>query len=136
MGTANTPRLVFVGLILALAIAGGAQPNAQERKANRPVEREMLRSARDAYESNLALWQRGPYGDPEVVYRWSRRIMEVEREIASTEAERTAAVRAHAERMQSSRKTIEDLVNEGRIPGFAGAAADFYYFEAQALLSE
>jgi hypothetical protein len=126
--------VVCVLLVAKAAVAVGAEELSQPKPA-----RERLEAARNAYNES---WQRfKPFtlakGDGENVYRWSRRWMEAERDVATTRAERVAAVERHLERMKELEQEVH---NYGRIhstiPILEMAATTFYRAEAKTWLAE
>jgi hypothetical protein len=126
--------VVASGLLLGVKVAGAAGDKAVETKK---LAKKRVDSARNAYEPAWAEFK--PFdlskGDGENVYCWSRRWMESERDIATTKAERVAALQGHFERM----KKLEEEVNgysRGTIPVQQLAATRFYRAEAEGWLAE
>ena len=133
---------VWVGLVL-LGAALGASSWAIEEKPVDPAisqsSKECLAAARNVYE--LAWHEFKPFdltkGDGEDVYRWSRRWMEWERDLAATKAERVAAAEKHLDRMKALETEIRNYgAIHSTIPMKQMQAAAFYRAEAELWLAK
>jgi hypothetical protein len=67
------------------------------------LKKARLVAARKAYDKVWALYAAGRY-DEEAIYRWSVRLLESQRALASKRADRVAAVKAHLDRMKELEK--------------------------------
>jgi hypothetical protein len=126
--------LVVVGALFGATAAGPTGDKAVSAK--KPGE-ERLSAARNAYE---VVWSKfKPFdlskGDGEDVYRWSRRWMESERDMAKSKAERVAALQSHFERMKKLEQEVQ-MYARGTIPIQQLAATQFYRAEAEVGLLE
>jgi hypothetical protein len=122
------------GLLLGVRVGMAGSERAVD---TRQLTKERMGAARDAYQ--LAWNEFRPFdlskGDGEKVYRWSRRWMEAERELANTKAERAAALQAHFERMKKLEEEVQAYAR-GTIPFQQLAATRFYRAEAEGWLGE
>jgi hypothetical protein len=95
-----------------------------------------MEAARDAYQ--FAWDEFKPFdlskGEGEKVYRWSRRWMEAERDLASTKAARVAAFQGHFQRMKKLEEEVRGYTGS-TIPFQQLAATKFYRAEAEAWLA-
>jgi hypothetical protein len=128
------PAAVVCGLLLGMMVATAT---AQEAVDTKKLAQERKGAARDAYQSAWEEFQ--PFdlskGDGETVYRWSRRWMEAERGLATTQAERAAAVQGHFERMKKLEEAVQGYAR-GTIPFRQLAATRFYRAEAQGWVAQ
>jgi hypothetical protein len=121
--------LVAGGVLLGIR---AAEPTSEKTERTQKLAEERGRAARHAYE---AVWEKfKPFdlskGDGEDVYRWSRRWMEAEREVAKSKAERVAALQGHFERMKKLEQEVQ-MYARGTIPFQQLAATQFYRAEAE-----
>lgn len=68
------------------------------------------------------------------VYKWSRRLMDVERELADTKAAKLAAVEAHRDRMKQLLKIVTQLYKAAQAGQLQVLASQHYAAEAELLL--
>jgi len=101
------------------------------------VAKEKLHASNNAYE--IAWAQFKPFdlskGDGEKVYRWSRRWMEAQRDMATNKIENLAAIKAHFDRMRRLEEEVQNYAR-GTIPFQQMEATRFYRAEAEAWLAE
>ena len=101
------------------------------------VAKEKLDASKNAYE--IAWAQFKPFdltkGDGEKVYRWSRRWMESQRNMAKNKTEKLAAAKAHFDRMQRLEDDVQNYAR-GTIPFQQMEATRFYRAEAEVWLAE
>jgi hypothetical protein len=120
--------LVPGGVLLAVR---PAEPTQVKTVSTQKLTEERLSGARSAYEAVWAKFK--PFdlskGDGEDVYRWSRRWMEVEREMATSKATRVAALQGHFERMKKLEQEVQEYAR-GTIPLQQLVATQFYRAEA------
>jgi hypothetical protein len=129
------PTLIVVGLVLSAKSSATGEKSVD---AKEPAK-ECLDAARRAYE--YAWNEFSPFdlskGDGEKVYRWSRRWMEAERDMAANKAKRLAAFQSHLERMKILEKEVHDYGSlRSTIPVQQMAATTFYRAEAETWLAE
>jgi hypothetical protein len=124
---------------LVLLVAGGvllgvraAEPTGDKTDRTHKLAKERGRAARNAYEAVWAKFK--PFdlskGDGEDVYRWSRRWMEAERQMAKSQTERVAALQGHFKRMKKLEQEVQ-MYARGTIPVQQLAATQFYRAEAE-----
>jgi broad specificity phosphatase PhoE len=99
-------RMVIAGMFLGLVAAATAAPGAPEPKALADLKKARRDAVQKSYEEAVAACATGR-GSAEMVYQWSRRWLEAERDISDKKAERTAALTAHGDRMKALRQTTE-----------------------------
>ncbi len=130
--------------LLFLLVAGGvvsrglaADPTGEKTVRTKKLAEERLSSARNAYEAAWAKFK--PFdlskGDGEIVYRWSRRWLESERDLTKSKAEWEAALQGHIERMKKLELEVQRYAR-GTIPFQQLAATQFYRAEAEVWLLE
>ena len=126
-------------ILLVMLVAGGvllavrtAEPTQVKTVSTQKLAEERLSGARSAYEAVWAKFK--PFdlskGDGEDVYRWSRRWMESERDMAKSKAERVAALQGHFERMKKLEQEVQ-MYARGTIPVQQLSATRFYRAEAE-----
>jgi hypothetical protein len=125
---------VSCALLLGVRV-GSADP---EKAVNtKDLTKERAGAARDVYQ--LAWNDFKPFdlskGDGEKVYRWSRRWMEAERDLANTKAERAAVLQGHFDRMKKLEEEVQAYARS-TIPLQQLAATKFYRAEAEGWLAE
>lgn len=92
-------------------------------------------AAKQAYEMALTRFQAGNT-DVEVIYRWSRRWLEAQRELGQAEADKVIkAAEAHLERMQQLEKVAKGGFEAGGWSVFDYQSAKYYAAEAAVLLA-
>jgi hypothetical protein len=130
------PLIVFVCGSMLLG-AGAAGPAGDRTVRTKEPAREQADAARLAYEAAWAKFK--PFdlskGDGEDVYRWSRRWMEAERDLARGRSARAAALRRHFERMKELEGEVQ-MYARGTIPFQPLAATRYYRAEAERWLAE
>jgi hypothetical protein len=100
--------------------------NARARlNAARNVYNGMIEQARTSY--RLA--------DSEQLYLWSRRWMDAERDLATKEADRFAAVEGHFDRMKKWEEFTREAVRKGFAAPIDLTAQEFYRLEAEQWLA-
>jgi hypothetical protein len=106
-------------------------------RASSDLDKQLFRVAQEAYVASLAAFRTGKITDPEVVYRWSLRLMKAEQ--AAGEGPAAPAAKQHLRRMSE----LADLVNRHPSAGPAAdgndndlhrVAVEFYRREAESLL--
>jgi hypothetical protein len=128
--------LVVAGGVLALTAAWAAAPDRGEGPAPGNAKARAA-AARMVYEGTLVRYRRDVMFrmDPEMVYLWSRRWMEADREVAQTRAARLAAVEGHLARMRDWEKQMTVAKGQGVAAAMDVAAAEFYRLDAEAALA-
>jgi phosphoserine phosphatase len=122
------------GLLLGVGVGMASSEKAVD---TRELTKERMEAARDAYQ--FAWDEFKPFdlskGDGEKVYRWSRRWMEAECDLATTKAERVAALQGHFERTKKLEEEVQAYTGS-TIPFQQLAATKFYRAEAETWLAE
>jgi hypothetical protein len=120
-------------LVTGGVLLGVRAPERTKEKtvSTQKLAEERLNAAQNAYDAVWAKFK--PFdlakGDGEDVYRWSRRWMEAEREMAKSKAERLTALQGHFERMKKLEQEVQ-MYARGTIPFQQLAATQFYRAEA------
>ena len=132
-------RALFTAAVVGSLVLGADAElaTAQDVADVKELAKERKDAARDAYEF---LWDEfHPYelvnGDGENVYRWSLRWMQAERDLATTQAEHVAALRAHWERMKKLEAEVHGYAR-GTIPFQQMVATKYFRAEAEIWLAE
>jgi hypothetical protein len=121
-------------LVAKGTIATGAETAGKQKPAEVRLE-----AAHHAYDES---WRRfKPFdlskGDGENVYRWSRRWMEAERDLATTKEQRVAAAKRHFERMKQLEQEVHNYgLLHSTTPILEMAATKFYRAEAETWRAE
>lgn len=129
-------RVLFSAAVVGVLLLGVHLAVATGEKAldSEDLAKERMEAARRAYQ--FAWDEFKPFdlskGDEEKVYRWSRRWMEAERDLASTKAERMAALQGHIDRMKKLEVEVS-TINGSTIPFQHITATNFYRAEAENL---
>jgi hypothetical protein len=121
--------VIALGLALTNAPAAGASP--APAKAARLLKNK-LEAARTAFKTAWA----GQWDDVEVLYRWSLRWLEVERELSDRTENRIAALQAHLERTRAIERVTRRRFGRRLITIDQVRAAAFYVAEAEVWLGQ
>jgi hypothetical protein len=130
-----TRPFCFATLILVLAAAPAAllrpaQAGQGEAAANAKAR---LEAARKVYEAYLDRYKRGEPQplNAELLYRWSRRWLEAQQELATKKGEKVAAAEAHLTRMRRFEEYLRGMHKSGVAATFDVAGAEFYRLDAE-----
>jgi hypothetical protein len=128
----------FYAIIFGLILGGLAFPNllaAGPEPPNAKVSPDLLKARLDAARKTYG-WlaknyveSRPPLG--ELLYRWSCRWLEAEREISTRQEDVLAAYRAHLNRMRELERVARDRFRNRFVPVEEDTAAQFYRVEAE-----
>jgi hypothetical protein len=126
-------RLTALILVLAatpVALPGLARAGEGEAAANAKAR---LEAARKVYEGYLDRYKRGEPQplNAELLYRWSRRWLEAQQELATKKEGKVAAAEAHLTRMRGLEKYLRSAHKSGVAATFDVAGAEFYRLEAE-----
>jgi hypothetical protein len=69
--------------------------------------------------------------DSDTAYLWSKRVLEAERPLCKTQAERVAACKAHLKRVEELRKVVVARYKAGKATASEAVAFEFYVAEAR-----
>ncbi len=101
------------------------------------AEKDRLDAARRTYELTMAsIRDSQTKVDPERLYQWSRRWLDAQVSLATTDADRNAALAAHRDRMKDLSKLTAALIKSGLAPAADEAAAEYFELEAELLLAQ
>ena len=120
--------LLLLGLVSAGPVAAGADQETANTLARLAVQRRD--AARRTYE---ALWldYRERRASEDLLYRWSLRWLEAERELSDQPADQVAAYQAHFERMRDLDRIIRRLRGSGQTTVEEAGATEYYRVEAE-----
>lgn len=126
--------LTFVPFVLAGgALAVSAPDDARLRE---PTAEARLEAARQTFELLAKDAAAGRHRDMDRSYLWSRRILEVQLELAEGNGGRVAAYEAHLDRMKPLAEVAETEYKAGLAPRADAAATVFYQLEARSWLAK
>ncbi len=126
--------LTFVPIVLgagALAVLARDDPRPQE-----PTAEDRLDAARQTFELLAKDAAGGRHRDVDRSYLWSRRILEVQLELAEADGSRVAGYEAHLDRMKDLAKVTETEYRAGVAPQADAVATVFYQLEARSWLAK
>jgi RNA polymerase sigma factor (sigma-70 family) len=132
----------------AAVLAYGARPSeprqeqgADQKAGNKgpssvaDLARERLQAAREVYNGLLRLVQQGTINGAEIA-DWSPHLLAAELDVATTPAERRAAIQAHVERLKEFERLTKAYVDAGRSRATEMARARCLRLEAELLLAK
>jgi hypothetical protein len=107
------------------------------RRAASDLDKQLFRAAQEAYEASLDAFRTGKVTDPEVVYRWSLRVMRAEQAVADDPS--APAAKQHLRRMAELAGLVNRHPSAGSTAGDADNrvqrfAVEFYRREAESWL--
>ena len=128
---------LFLWPVLAsLMLANGSADGSDSTDANVPsaLLKARLDAARKTYEwlAKNYIESRPPIG--ELLYRWSCRWLDAEREMSDKQEDRVAAYKAHLRRMRELERVARDRFRNHYVPVEEDTAAQFYRAEAEVWL--
>ena len=120
---------ILAGLVLANSPAGGS--DSTDANVSPALLKARLDAARKTYEwlAKNYIESRPPLG--ELLYRWSCRWLDAEREMSGRQEDRIAAYRAHLRRMRDLERVARDRFRNRFVPVEEDTAAQFYRAEAE-----
>jgi hypothetical protein len=125
----------FVALALSVLWAGSARAAADQDAANVLARLAVQRrdAARKTYE---VLWldYRERRTSEDLLYRWSLRWLESEKDLSAQQADQVAAYQGHYERMRDLDRLIRRLQVSGQSTIEETSAAEYYRVEAEVWL--
>jgi hypothetical protein len=118
-----------------LGVASEAQPEADAAKVSRALLKARVEAAHKTYDALAKNYveSRPPIG--ELLYRWSCRLLEAERELNDARDAQAAAYQAHLARMKDLERITKDRWRERYIPIEEMSASQFYRAEAEIWLA-
>ena len=125
------------GLVLLLAAAAASAPPppaSTEPVVPVTLSRARVDAARKTYAVLASDYRLGwlPWSEP--VYRWSRRWLDAERDLASRDEERLAAVKAHLQRMRDLDRITQARFRRQDTTVDESTAAQYFRLEAEVWL--
>jgi hypothetical protein len=140
LGTGRAPRLGAAEQAAPGKRAGAPQEPASSpgkpEDVEGPLKKALVEEARKTYELDLARLKGGSGGvPPEDLYRWSRRWVKAQLDLAGTKEERLAALRDHVERMKDLEKMTKALADTGQGSTADATAGRFYRAQAELWLT-
>jgi hypothetical protein len=111
-------------------------PEKAEGKVPAALARARLDAARRTFDYLARNYREARPPAGELVYRWSRRWLKAERDLAGTPADRVAAYQAHLARMRDLERVARDRARERFVPLEEATAAEYYRLEAEIWLAQ
>jgi hypothetical protein len=125
--------LILFTLLATLVLAEGSANGSDSTDANvsPALLKARLDAARKTYEwlAKNYIESRPPLG--ELLYRWSCRWLDAEREMSDRQEDRVVACRAHLRRMRELERVARDRFRNHFVPVEEDTAAQFYRAEAE-----
>lgn len=120
-----------VGAALSLAVPARADEQADARK-------QKLTAAKHWWEATANLPETGKYWEYEQINAASRALLDAERDLAASKAERIAAIKAHVERMTQHYHKIHALFEKQARGGEpeSNYCAEYWMLQAKVWLAE
>ncbi len=127
-----TRHKALLALLAVVLSAGplGAGPDADAAAALAKLGVQRRDAARKTYEVVWANYRERRAAE-EMVYRWSVRWLESERQLSDQHADQVAACKGHRDRMRDLERLISNLQRSGATTIEEVSAADYYLAEAE-----
>lgn len=122
--------LVALLVCLASAASLGAAPDAEPAATLARLATQRRDAARKTYELMWANYRDRRVAD-EVLYRWSLRWLEAEKQLSDRQADQAAACKGHFERMRELERLIRNIQRTGQITIDEVSASEYYRVEAE-----
>jgi hypothetical protein len=126
--SAATPRSEATG-------ASETQPRPPDAKESEKLliklRKAKLEAARQTFNVVSKNFNEGPVRGVELPYRWSRRLLEAERQMSAEKSAQISAFQRHVERMQNVERVARDLYRERVNTVNEVTAAEYYRREAE-----
>jgi hypothetical protein len=134
----KTASAIAAGLLLAAAMGAllRAAPQQPPAKVPEKVIRAKIDAARRTYEVFWKDYKEGLIPVVEVVYRWSRRLLEAELELSDKKADQVAAHQAHTRRIRELARAARDRYRIRTNTIEEVTSTDFYSAEAEVWLEQ
>jgi hypothetical protein len=113
-----------------------AEPDAEQAKTLAKLAKIRLEAASKTYQVLWQNYREGRRSSDELLYRWSKRWLDAEREVHSPPAEQIAALKSHYDRMVELERIIRKVSQAGQGTVNELSAAEFYRTEAELWLLE
>jgi hypothetical protein len=115
-----------LGLVFSTMSWGNQQPDTTKERAK--LLQTQLEAARNTFD---ALWSNEGINNGETLYLWSRRWLEVERQVQDKKQDQAAAVKTHLDRMKQLQRRTNKLFQEKLMTREQISAADYFVAEAE-----
>lgn len=122
--------LSALAVLIILAVAGLRIASSDETPLPNPGAAARLATSREAFKTIDQMRGVGEHIDSMRHYVWSRRLMEAERDVATSKAERVAATRAHVDRMSNLMKDIRAQFEHAEVSRLAFLDLQYHNDEA------
>jgi hypothetical protein len=122
--------------VFGLAPVLHAEPDAEQAKTLARLAKVRLEAATKTYQVLWQNYREGRRSSDELLYRWSKRWLDAERESHGQPAEQIAALKAHYDRMVELERIIRKVSQAGQGTVNELSAAEFYRTEAELWLLE
>ncbi len=132
-------RVLIIAALPWAAQDATGQPADKDLQLN--LKKSLLDAARKAYEVAVLLDKNGPV-DPcyrfsaERFAQWSRRWLDAQLDLASTNDTRIAAYREHLDRMRELAQKVKAAFKGGDLNGFEVAASEYHRIQAELWLEQ
>ena len=113
-----------------------AEPDAEQAKTLAKLAKIRLDAASKTYQVLWQNYREGRRSSDELLYRWSKRWLDAEREVHAQPAEQVAALKGHYDRMVDLERIIRKVSQAGQGTVNELSAAEFYRTEAELWLLE
>jgi hypothetical protein len=120
-------------LLLGVVTAGPAAEQPPDPLAG--LLKQQRDAARKTYEVSWTNYREGRL-PAEVVYRWSRRWLDAERQLSAQPDDRILACSAHLQRMVELEQLVRRLQPSGQVTVDEVSAAEYYRVEAEVWLAQ
>jgi hypothetical protein len=132
--SAFTKNTIVISLFISFVVYSMTiDATAQEPQA---LLRQRLDAVRRAYKESYDLYREGRTRDVDRIYRWSKRWLEAEREVTTTQSEQIAALEGHWRRMKQLEDLMRNLSKAGVTAVVELAAVEYYRLDAEVALSK
>jgi hypothetical protein len=131
-------NFVFIGLTIAVILSGtsAADPPSTGTAGKPPpapgeIARGRVEAARKMYQLVASDYRSGWLRSSELVYRWSRRWLESERDLNSGKEDQLTALKAHAQRMREVARLAQARYRHQDTTIDEATSAEYYRLEAE-----
>lgn len=118
--------VLCLGFLWVGPLVGAAEPEPLLSR----LARQRRDAARKTYETMWTNYREGRAAG-ELLYRWSRRWLDAERQIHDKPAEQVAALEAHLDRMRRLEALVQRVQRSGQTTVDEVSAAEYYRAEAE-----
>lgn len=124
-------RLLAAFLLCLIASAGlGAEPDADPAKMLARLSKDRVDAARRTFDTMWKNYREGRRVSDDSLYRWSLRLLDSEKEVATAPADKIAAYEGHRKRMRELESLISNLQRAGQTTVDEVSSTEYYRIEA------